>query len=174
VETIQVRKVLGKLRGEGGAVYVPAFEVEHGAQFGAKRANPLDPMNYLLGSSSSGFSTNRATTLPVIPPGLTTTVPWLGQIPLMPSIVPGGSRSFSRYEGSSAAADKIPVHNKGLAYFSVPAATADVLTGSHWEVTLRDADGQVIPLNDTLPGFTAPSSGEIRSFRDGAEPAFGD
>jgi hypothetical protein len=168
---VTVRLVLGRLRGEGGATYVPAYEVEQWAQMGVLAHSPTDLSHQQLGGTSSGFSNSRSTTLPLTEPTVTAAVSWLTPVNAGPSVVAGGGRSFGRYEGNGAGAERQVFHTTGLAYFAVPANAADARAGSHWELTLRDGAGGVVavpraarpaevllsfPLDETAPAGQAP------------------
>jgi len=136
-----VEIVLGPLRGSSGPTYVPAYQVEQHLPTGAKIHNSTDPTHAQIGSSGSGFSNNRATTVPLTQAAVP--VPHLGPLsPLTvgPSVQPGGGRSFDRYEWNFASADHRSTHTTGLAYFQVP-ARPDIRQGSHWKITFLDSDG---------------------------------
>ena len=171
----RVRLVLGPLRGPDGASYVPAYEVEQDTQVGARPYNSTDPTHAILGGTSSSFSNARATTLQFTEPSLSLASQLVGAVSVGPSVVLGGGRTFGRYEGSNASSERQLVHASGLAYFDVPASQGDIRTGSHWEITLLDGRGEVIPLT---PGsasrqLLADSTGSIADFTDGADLAAG-
>jgi hypothetical protein len=169
----RLRLVLGRLRGPDGASYVPAYEVEQDMQIGVRPYNPTDTTHYNLGGTSSGFSNARSATLPFTEPSLALPSQVLGLVSTGPSVVLGGGRGFSRSEGNSASADRQLVHSSGLAYFDVPAVGGDVRAGSHWEITLLDATGTVLPLKPRSEArqLLAESDGSIGDFTDGADLA---
>jgi hypothetical protein len=166
----RLRVVLGSLRGPGGPSYVPAHDVEQAMQLGARPYNPTDPTHSNLGGTYSGFSNARSATLPFTEPSHALPLQVLGLLSAGPSLVVGGGRGFGRYEGSNASSERQLVHGSGLAYFEVPASAGDARTGSHWEITLLNARGEVIPL---LPGsksrqLLAAGDWSVADFTDGA------